>query len=96
MLLRNLLCTSLRHKAIKQYFMKKSEKQKKRPKSILEHLLTISLLWNSFQANNIALLENEHITTDNTPIANMFDDYFINIANHVPNPSWWGIWDIPV
>ena len=72
-------CTFLRRKAIKAYFLNKSETEKSND------------FWNTYrpflqskksrQANDILLEENGGLIKDETEIANIFNSYFIHIAD---------------
>ena len=72
-------CTSLRRKVIKAYFLNKSETE------------NLNEFWNSYrpflqskksrQANDISLEENEAFIKDKNEIANIFNSYFIHVAD---------------
>jgi len=72
-------CPSLRWKAIKAYFLNKSETEK------------LNEFWNTYgpflqskksrQANNVLLEENGALIKDKTEIASIFNSYFIHIAD---------------
>ncbi len=76
-------CTSLRRKAIKDYFLKKTEADNPRE------------FWNAYrpsmrsrktkQANVILLKENDTVISDKQQIAEIFNDHFVHIANGAPD-----------
>ena len=75
-------CTSLRRKAIKQHFLKKSA-ETVNPREF----------WSTFrpflhtktkQANDIVLNENDKIIDDKKEIAELFNDHFVHITDGVP------------
>ena len=39
------------------------------------------------KSNDIILKEGDEIVTDKSRIANIFNDYFVNIANNIEDPS---------
>ena len=76
------ICTSLRRKAIKEHFMKKSSE----PENPWE-------FWNAYrpflhgktnQANDIIIKENDVVISDKREIAEIFNAHFIQIADDVP------------
>lgn len=76
------ICTSLRRKAIKEHFVKKSSK----PENPRE-------FWNAYrpflhgktkQANDIIIKENNVVINDKREIAELFNAHFIQIADSVP------------
>ena len=76
------ICTSLRRKAIKEHFMKKSSE----PENPRE-------FWNAYrpflhgktkQANDIIIKENDVVISDKREIAKIFNAHFIQIADDVP------------
>ena len=80
------LCTTLGRKAIVQYFQHKADGCSTKPKHF----------WNFFGslfhsrkglANDIVLRENDEFVTDKLTIANLFNDYFVNICEHIPVPG---------
>ena len=75
-------CTSLRRKAIKQHFARKTADTENPRK-----------FWSTFrpffhtkseQANDIILKENNRIISDKKEIANLLNDYFDHIADSMP------------
>ena len=75
------ICTSLRRKAIKEHFVKKSSK----PENPRE-------FWNAYrpflhgktkQANDIIIKENNVVINDKREIAELFNAHFIQIADSV-------------
>ena len=75
-------CTSLRRKAIKQHFLKKSAET-----------VNPQEFWSTFrpflhtktkQANDIVLNENDKIINDKKEIAELFNDHFVHITDGVP------------
>lgn len=81
------LCTSLRRKAIKGYFTKRSEEISQDPRNFWNTFRPFLHRRKSFKANDIILKENECIMTGKSEIANVFNDYFRNIAGHIDSPS---------
>lgn len=79
------VCTSLRRKAIKQYFKRKSEEINQNPHKFWNTYLFLHSKC-SIKANDIILKEFEHVITDKRRISTIFNDYFKNIANHIPVP----------
>ena len=76
-------CTSLRRKAIKQHFVRKTADTEHPPE-----------FWSTFrpflhtkskQANDIILKENDRIISDKKEIANLLNDYFVHINNNNNN-----------
>ena len=72
-------CTSLRRKAIKAYFLNKSETEK--PNQFWNTYRPFLQSKKSRQANDILLEENGALIKDKTEIANIFNSYFIHIAD---------------
>ena len=72
-------CSSLRRKAIKAYFLNKSETEK--PNQFWNTYRPFLQSKKSRQANHILLEENGAPIKDKTEIANIFNSYFIHIAD---------------
>ena len=74
------ICTSLRRKAIKTFFDKKSESENPRE------------FWNTYRpflhsrksTHDIILKEHDVVITDKKQMAELFSSYFVNIADGVP------------
>ena len=81
------VCTSLRRKAIKGHFIKRSEEIDQDPRQFWNTYRPFLHSKKSFKSNDIILKENEQIKTEKADIANIFNEYFINIANHINIPS---------
>ena len=76
------ICTSLRRKAIKTFFDKKSESEN--PREFWDTYRPFLYSRKSTQANDIILKENDVVITDKKQIAELFNSYFVNIADGVP------------
>ena len=79
-------CTTLRRKAIINYYHHKAESISTKPKDFWK---VFGALFHSKrgQANDIVLLENNQYITDKKRMANIFNEYFINIAYDLPIPK---------
>ena len=79
-------CTTLRRKAIINYYHHKAESMSTKPKDFWK---VFGALFHSKhgQANDIVLLENNEYITDKKRMANIFNEYFINIGNDLPIPE---------
>ena len=71
-------CTSLRRKAIKQHFARKTA-DTEHPREFWSTFCPF-LHTKSKQANDIILKENDRIISDKKEIANLLNDYFVHIA----------------
>ena len=78
--------TSLRRKAIKDYFKKRSKEIIQNPRNFWNTYRPFLHAKRSFKANNILLKEQARIITDKSEIVSIFNNYFINIANHIEVP----------
>ena len=76
------ICTSLRRKAIKTFFDKKSESEN--PREFWDTYRPFLHSRKSTQANDIILKEHDVVITDKKQIAELFNSYFVNIADGVP------------
>ena len=74
--------TSLRRKAIKQHFAKRTA-DTKNPREFWSTFRPF-LHTKSKQANYIILKENDRIISDKREIANLLNDYFVHIADSMP------------
>lgn len=81
------ICTSLRRKAIKEYFRKKSDKINEDPRQFWATCRPFLYSRRAYKSNNTILKEGEEIITDKTRIAETFNGYFINIANYIKMPA---------
>ena len=76
------ICTSLRRKAIKTFFDKKSESEN--PREFWDTYRPFLHSRKSTQANDIILKEHDVVITDKKQMAELFNSYFANIADGVP------------
>ena len=76
----------LLRKAIKEYFRKKSDEINQEPRQFWVTYRPFLHSRRAYKSNDIILKEGEEIITDKTHIAEMFNDYFINIANYIKMP----------
>ncbi|CAH3173398.1 unnamed protein product [Porites lobata] len=76
------ICTSLRRKAIKTFFDKKSESEN--PREFWDTYRPFLHSKKSTQANDMILKEHDVVITDKKQIAELFNSYFVNIADGVP------------
>jgi len=81
------ICTSLRGRAIKVYFRKKSDEINQDPRQFWATYRPFLHSRRAYKSNDIILKEGKEIVTDKTRIAEMFNDYFINIANGIKIPG---------
>ena len=79
-------CTALRRKAIINYYHHKAESISTKPKDFWK---VFGPLFHSKrgQANDIVLMANNKYITDKKRMANIFNEYFNNIANDLPRPE---------
>ena len=75
-------CTSLRRKAIKQHFARKTA-DTENPREFWSTFRPF-LHTKSKQANDIILKENDRIISDEKEISNLLNDYFVHIADSMP------------
>ena len=76
------ICTSLRRKAIKTFFDNKSESEN--PREFWDTYCPFLHSRKSTQANDITLKEHDVVITDKKQMAELFNSYFANIADGVP------------
>ena len=81
------ICTSLHHRAIKTYFRQRSDEMNQDPRQFWNTYRPFLHLRRGLKSNDIILKEDAEIITDKSRIANIFNDYFVNIANHIEAPS---------
>ena len=81
------ICTSLRRKAIKEYFRKKSDEINQDPRQFWATYRPFLHSRRAYKSNDIILMEGKEIVTDKTSIAETFNDYFVNIANGIKMPE---------
>ncbi|PFX12312.1 Flap endonuclease 1-A [Stylophora pistillata] len=74
-------CTSLRRKAIKEHFLKKSTSSEN-PREFW-NAYRLFLHGKTKQANNIILEENNALITEKNAVAELFNNHFIQVANSV-------------
>ena len=79
-------CTSLRRKATKGYFRKRSEELNQDPRQFWNVYRPFLHTKRTSTANDITLKEDGQIITDKRQIASIFNDYFINTAKHIDVP----------
>ena len=77
------ICTSLRRRAIKTYFRKISDEMNQDPRQFWNTYRPFLHSRRGLKLNDIILKEGTEIITDKSRIANIFNDYFVNIANHI-------------
>ena len=77
------ICTSLRRRAIKTYFRKISDEMNQDPRQFWNTYRPFLHSRRGLKLNDIILKEGTEIITDKSRIANIFSDYFVNIANHI-------------
>lgn len=78
----------LRRKAIKEYFWKKSDEINQDPCQFWNMYQQFLHSRRAYKSNDIILKEGEEIITDKASIAETFNDYYINIANHIGMPTF--------
>ena len=81
------ICTSLHRRAIKTYFRQRSDEMNQDPRQFWNTYRPFLHLRRGLKSNDIILKEDAEIITDKSRIANIFNDYFVNIANHIEAPS---------
>ena len=81
------ICTSSRRRAIKTYFRKRSDEINQDPRQFWNTYRPFLHSRRGLKSNDIILKEGAEIITDKSRIANIFNDYFVNIANHIEAPS---------
>ena len=81
------ICTSLRRRAIKTYFRKRSDEMNQDSRQFWNTYHPFLHSRHGLKSNDIILKEGAEIITDKSRIANIFNDYFVNIANHIEAPS---------
>ena len=78
------VCTTLRRKAIKDFFRKKNEENSPRE---FWNVYRPFLHSKSKQANEIFIKENDVVINQKKDIAEIFNNYFVNIADHLVDKS---------
>jgi len=76
------------HTCIKEYFWKKSDEINQDPCQSWNTYWPFLHSRRAYKSNDIILKEGEEIITDKASIAETFNDYYINIANHIEMPTF--------
>jgi len=73
---------------IKECFLKKSDEINQDPRQSWNTYWLFLHSRRAYKSNDIILKEGEEIITDKASIAETFNDYYINIANHIEMPTF--------